>query len=85
MTGIKTNSGNNLSKQWKVNVVQSHFHKEGTWFHTLDHFPAGLFDSHNFVLFRTEEDYQNCAYIRIGQHINVPKGISSIPGYKKMR
>jgi len=44
-----------------------------------------LFDDNGYVIFKTEQEYKNCSYLDIGQKRNVHHGISSIPGYKRMR
>jgi hypothetical protein len=85
MTGVQTNSGDKLNRLWKVSAKQCHYHKDGHWFMPLDTFPAALFDPNGYILFRTEKDYLDCSYLVVNQRVNVPGGISNIPGYKQMK
>lgn len=68
-----------------LNVESSHalYCKEGNWFHLLKSFPAILIDPNGYISFRTKSDYENSTYLQVKDHIHVPKGISSIPGYIK--
>jgi hypothetical protein len=77
--------GKYFRELWKVNVDQALYHHDGTWYENLQHFPGALFDINGYVIFRTEEEYNDCTYLHIGQQLNVPNGISSIPRYKRMR
>jgi hypothetical protein len=74
-------NGRMLNEKWGVMARHALYHKDGHWYNNLDKFPGAYFDPHGYILFRTEEDYRNCPYIKIGDETNVPKGISSIPGY----
>jgi hypothetical protein len=87
MTGIKTNSGKRLILEWNIPAVQVHFHKDGTFYMPLhlNEFPAALADPDGYIIFKTKESYLSCRYISIGDRINIHQGISSIPGYVKMK
>jgi hypothetical protein len=85
MSGIKTNSGANLMKQWSIPAFQVRYHKDGTFYMPMDKFPAALCDPNGYILFKTEEEYENSSFIEIGSRVNVRQGISRIPGYKRMR
>lgn len=74
-------TGRSLSKLWGVKARHALYSENGTWYHLLEHFPAALFDANGYILFQTEAEYRNCTYLQFGKHLNVPKGISSIPGY----
>jgi hypothetical protein len=78
-------SGDKLNREWKVGARQALYHKDGHWFNNLNLFPGALFDPNGYILFKTEQDYLRCKYIKIGKETNVTKGIWSIPGYVKMR
>ncbi|MFA6347759.1 MAG: hypothetical protein WCX07_05695 [Dehalococcoidales bacterium] len=78
-------TGKELSRIWNVEVRQSYYHKDGTFYENLVCFPGALFDFYGYIVFKTEQDYNSCPYLRIGQKLNVLDGISSIPGYKRMR
>jgi hypothetical protein len=74
-----------LNGKWNVRAKHALYHKDGRWFNNLERFPGALFDPQGYVLFKTEEEYINCSYIKVGQETNVPKGISSIPGYIRVK
>lgn len=74
-----------LCEMWKVDARHSLYHKEGTFYENLRRFPGALFDYNGYVIFETEQDYRTSPYLLIGQKLNVPRGISSIPGYMKRR
>ena len=78
-------SGKKLKKVWRVECEHALYHSDGTFYENLNRFPGVLFDPYGYVMFRTEEEYRSCPYLSIGQKLNVPLGIASIPGYKKMR
>jgi len=77
--------GRYLKELWNVNVAHALYHRDGTFFENLREFPGALFDFSGYVVFNTEREYNNCSYLDIGQKLNVHNGISSIPGYKRMR
>jgi hypothetical protein len=73
-----------LNAQWKVGARQALYHKDGHWYNNLTTFPGALFDPDGYVVFKNEEDYLKCSFLKISKETNVPKGISSIPGYKRV-
>jgi hypothetical protein len=77
--------GKFLCELWNVDVKHALYHHDGTFFENLRGFPGALFDYNGYVIFKTEQEYKNSSYLNIGQKLNVIYGISSIPGYKKMR
>lgn len=76
--------GKYLSNLWNVNVVHALYHKDGTWYEHLREFPGALFDSNGYIIFESEKKYKNCSFLRHGQKLNIPGGISSIPGYVRV-
>lgn len=74
-------TGEKLNQRWKVGAAHSLYSKGGTWFHVLERFPGALFDPNGYVLFATRRDYECCGQLKIGKELNVPGGISRIPGY----
>jgi len=77
--------GRYLKELWNVNIAHALYHIDGTWFENLREFPGGLFDYNGYVVFNTKHEYNTSPYLNIGQQLNVHDGISSIPGYKRMR
>jgi hypothetical protein len=84
MSGIPTDYGWRLNEEWHVGARQALFHKEGTFLMPLERFPGAFFDANGYILFRTPEEFYTNRYIQIGERVNVPEGISNIPGYCKM-
>jgi hypothetical protein len=78
-------SGEDLNRQWNVNAKHALYHQDGTFYENLNRFPGALFDPKGYILFKTELDYDNSPYLDIGKRLNVRQGISSIPGYKRMK
>ena len=76
-------TGRLLNKEWRVDAKHALFSKDGEWYHRLTSFPGAFFDVGGHILFDTEKDYLNCAYLQIGKEVHVPALISSIPGYVK--
>ena len=74
-----------LKQLWDVEVENAYYHQEGTFFENISKFPGALFDPNGYVVFETEQEYNNCTYLNIGQKLNVPDGIANIPGYKRKR
>jgi len=81
----KAITGNMLNKIWEVNARHALYHKDGTWYHTLQYFPGALFDPNGYVLFRTVGEFKNCSYLNLTQDVNVPGGIARIPGYIRVK
>jgi len=78
-------TGKLLQDHWQIDGVKHVlYHKDGTFFENLRDFPGALCDGNGYVIFKTEQEYNNCSYLDIGQKLNVHRGISSIPGYKRM-
>jgi len=85
MTGLRTNSGARLLRQWKIPVIQAMYHKDGNFFMPLERFPGAYCDPNGYVIFPTQTAFDSCKYISIGtstsKRIHVPGGVSSLPGY----
>lgn len=74
-------TGKQLNELWGVGAKHALYSVEGKWYHLLNEFPGALFDSNGYVVFETYEEYIQSPYLKIGQEINVPGGISKIPSY----
>jgi 5-methylcytosine-specific restriction protein A len=80
-----SNSGRSLNREWGVGAEHALYHKDGTFFNELIYFPGALFDANGYVRFDTEDDYWRSPELHHGQRLNVPDGISSLPGYVRKR
>jgi hypothetical protein len=76
--------GRDLNREWLIGAKHALYREDGTWYHRLRQFPGALIDAKGYILFATEDDYRRCSLLQIGKQIGVPKGISKIPGYKRM-
>jgi HNH endonuclease len=80
-------TGTQLAKERGINVLQARYRKDGSWYHTLKRFPAALLDDNGFLLFETQQDYDDCAdlnrSIKDGKDWLYPKdgAIAKITGY----
>lgn len=81
----RSGSGDELNIRWNVGAAQSRYHRDGKFFMPADRFPAAFFDPDGYLLFRTEREYIESPYLNIGERVNVPGGIASVPGYKRVR
>jgi hypothetical protein len=82
---VRSNGGESLNREWNVGARHSLYHRDGTFYMPLERFPGAYFDPNGYVLFRTEREYVSSPYLSIGERVNVRDGISSIPGYRKMK
>ena len=77
-----------LNRKWNAGIEEKegamYYHKDGTFFECLTRFPSALFDDSGYIRFETKLAYENCSQLQRGQKLNVPTGISSIPGYVRM-
>jgi hypothetical protein len=80
-SGMERLTAVKLAKKWGVEMRHGLYHREGSFFENLRDFPGVLFDPTGYVVFATKTDYQNSKHLRIGEKLNVPGGIRSIPGY----
>ena len=85
--GTKRLDAKRLQQQWGVNAVHVRAHRDGTFYEHLKGFPGALFDANGYIIFPTESDYLTSPYLSIKEKTNVrdKRGISSIPGYRRMR
>ena len=51
-------NGEMLNREWKVGARHALYHKDGTFYENLERFPGALFDPDGYILFKTQDDYQ---------------------------
>ena len=85
MGGYRTNSGENLRKQWKVPAQQVRYHKNGVFFMPIDCFPAALCDPNGYVLINNQQELDDNDDIKVGERINIRCGICSLSSYIKVK
>jgi hypothetical protein len=77
--------GADLIRRWKIPARQARFHRDGSWYESLDRFPAAYCDRKGYLLFGSVDELRTTPGVRIepsGQ-VWVPGGISGIAGYHK--
>ncbi len=77
-------TGSLLNREWRIGARHTLYREDGRWYHRLERFPGALCDSGGYIVFKTQEDFQRCRYLSIGAEVNVPLGISAIPGYVRV-
>jgi hypothetical protein len=76
-------SGKKLKEKWNIPARQVLYHQDGTFYENLRQFPGALCDPNGYVLFSSEDEYNSSSYLHIGLKLNVPEGISRMPGYRR--
>lgn len=76
----KQDKGSKLCSEWRLNVKQFRYSEWGNWYGLINSYPAALLDSNGYLYLEPSTDL-NITGIKIGKRINVPKCISSLPGY----
>ena len=74
-------TGRKLMREWKVDVKQARYHRDGAFFENLTVFPGAMFDPNGYVVFDTQAEYNSTKRLRIGQKLNVPGGIRNLQKY----
>lgn len=77
-------TGPQLIQRWRIPVRQARFHRDGIWYQHLSQFPGAFCDPDGYVVFETADEYRSCQQLSLGQQVNVPGGVSSLPGYVKV-
>jgi len=80
----KQSKGSKLCSEWGLDVKQCLYSEWGNFYGLVKSYPAVLLDSNGY-LYLESPDALNIPGIKIGKRINVPKRISSFPGYVKMK
>ena len=78
-------TGTDLNRKWRIGAKHCLYREDGRWYHRLERFPGALCDANGYMLFPTERDFLSCRYLSVGEEVNVRDGISSIPGYVRVR
>ena len=78
-------SAKTLAKEWGVAVKQAYYHQDGVFYQNLTQFPGALFDPDGYKIFETEKEYNTSPFLKVGKKLNVPNGISSLLGNKRIQ
>ncbi|KJR45060.1 Hnh endonuclease [Desulfosporosinus sp. I2] len=80
----KQSKGSKLCSEWGLVAKQCLYSEWGNYYGLIKLYPAALLDSNGY-LYLESSNALNIPGIKIGKRINVPKRISSLPGYVKMK
>lgn len=72
-----------LSKAFGLNVVQSRYSDWGNFYGLVQSYPCVLWDRSGYIIFSNEDELK-IPGVSVAKRINVPKGISSLNGYKRV-
>lgn len=72
-----------LSKAFNLPVVQSRYSDWGNFYGLVKYYPCALWDRSGYIIFNSENELKRPG-ISIAKRINVPKGILSLTGYKRV-
>ena len=75
-------NGSYLNKLLKIEAEHALYREDGKWYHNLKKFPGVLFDSHGYVLFKSENVYLNHSSLQHKKDLHVMGGISSLNEYR---
>ena len=77
-------TGRLLQSQWRIPAHHVLYREDGASYHHLEYFPAALCDPKGYILFKTRAEYDRHPGLSHGVELNVPGGISSLPGYVRV-
>ena len=81
----RTSSGRQLARQEALDVRKAYYHWEGTFFQSVHEFPVALFDRYGYLVIQTQSEYLRHPKIGGLEKTNIPSGIASFSGYKRMK
>jgi hypothetical protein len=80
---VNRKKADELSKAFGVNVVQSRYSDWGNFYGLVQSYPCALWDRSGYIIFNNEDELKRPG-ISVAKRINVPKGVSSLNGYKRV-
>ncbi len=87
MGGTRTDSGKRLQREWKIPAKQTRYRKTGDFYMPLKKFPGALADANGYVLFRNEQELENCREVEVrgrgsrNERLGIKGGISKLSAY----
>ena len=76
-----------LQKEWKIPVVQTRYHRDGTWWHEPDEYPCAFSEPSGYVIFESKEAINQTNFLKIeeSERVNLKvASLSLIPGYVRV-
>lgn len=80
-TSLNRKKAEELSKAFRLNVAQSRYSDWGNFYALIQHYPCALWDRSGYIIFNNESELK-IPGVSVVKKINIPKGISSLTGYK---
>jgi hypothetical protein len=80
---VNRKKANELSKTFGLNVVQSRYSDWGNFYGLVQSYPCALWDRSGYIIIKNEDELK-IPGVSVAKRINVPKGISSLNGYKRV-
>jgi hypothetical protein len=80
---VNRQSADELSRLFGLEVVQSRYSDWGNFYGLIKLYPCALWDRSGYIIFNNENELK-IPGISVAKRINVPKGISSLNGYKQV-
>lgn len=74
-------NGKKINEVLGLNAKHALYFHRGDWYHHLRRFPGILIDSNGYIRFKTEKEFINSKYIKLGKRVNIYGGISNIMNY----
>jgi hypothetical protein len=78
---VNCKKADELSKALRLNVVQSRYSNWGNFYGLVQFYPCALWDRSGYIIFNSEDELK-VPGVSVAKRINVPRGISSLNGYK---
>ena len=76
-------TGASLNRRYRLGAKHPLYHKDGTFYEQLIHFPGVLCDSHGYVTYDSPKQFSNDPALSIGRKVNVHGGLNSHPRYRR--
>ena len=70
-----------LLRRHPLKCKKGYFSKTGKPYQKPDVFPVALFDLNGYLMLNDDASMRSNAHINVGAQVNIPEGISRVPGY----
>lgn len=81
-TRVRSDSGRSINKRYNLGAKHALYHIDGTFYERLEQFPGLLADPNGYVLYPTEEDFLNDAYLDVQDKVHVHDALARHPKYR---
>ncbi len=77
-------TGEKMNQQFKLGGKHALYHKDGTFYEQLRHFPGILFDHDGYVMYDSLAQFERDSNLNIGKKVNVQGGLARHPRYRPL-